>query len=183
MKEPKIPTFLSLPHLPEGTEKPLSTLSSTSCSPTPTSYRKPVKKMPQGQLQSWGHFLCKKPVSTHSTSSLVIAMCMIALGLPLKGNTKADAMYRAPPGQDWRTSCTHGLGDRCFIERFPTNPVTMTRNVAAINLPTIAQLYSTRVYWALTGCKALWLAPRGKINTQQSRIIHLTEIQCEPQIF
>lgn len=69
---------------------------------------------------------------------------MIALKLPLKENPKADAMYRELPGLGLRTSCTFGPGDKGLIMRFPTNSVILPKQLAAINLPATAQLYSTR---------------------------------------
>lgn len=49
------------------------------------------------------------------------------IGTSSERKPKADAMCRVPPGQDQRTSCTSGFGDKGFTVRFSTDPVILTR--------------------------------------------------------
>lgn len=86
---------------------------------SPIFHWKPVKKRPKEQLQSWSHFLCKRLVSTHSISTLVIAVHMIALELPLKRNPKANAMYRAPQARIEELHVPLGLGTKGSLWGFP----------------------------------------------------------------
>lgn len=131
-----------------------------------------LKERPQEQLQSWGHFLCKRPMSTHSTLTPLIAVHMIALGLPLKRNQRLMQFIGHLQARMEKLHVYLGLGTEDLLWCSPQAQWHWQERWQQLTYQLQLNLFTSfnRLCGTLTGCKALCLVPRGKIYKQTSNI-------------